>query len=108
MTQGQIESVHERLSLAGAAVVRARSAFEAVTKRGSSSTVEVTVSGDAHAAGGQSTLQRGLDDAGDVLTTALAVLLVALAVLVPLAVVAALVTFGSRAIRRRLRERALS
>ena len=107
-TQGQIESVHERLSLAGAAVVRARSAFEAIAKRGSSSTVEVTVSGDAHAAGGRSTLQRGLDDAGDVLTTALAVLLVALAVLVPLAIVVALVTFGSRTIRRRLRERALS
>jgi hypothetical protein len=106
--QGQIESVHERLSLAGAAVVGARSAFEAIAKRGSSSTVEVTVSGDAHAGGGRSTLQRGLDDAGDVLTTALAVLLVALAVIVPLAIVAALATFGSRAIRRRLRERALS
>jgi hypothetical protein len=107
-TQGQIESVRERLSLAGAAVVRARSAFEALAKRGSSSTVEVTVSGDAHAVGGGSTLKRGLDDAGEVLTTALAVLLVALAVLVPLAIVAALVAFGSRALRRRWRERALS
>jgi hypothetical protein len=107
-TQGQIESVRARLSLAGAAVVRARSAFEAVAKRGSSSTVEVTVSGDTHAAGGGSTLKRGLDDAGDVLTTALAVLLVALAVLFPLAIVAALVAFGSRSVRRRLRERALS
>jgi Domain of unknown function (DUF4349) len=107
-TQGQIESLRARLSLAGAAVVRARSAFEALAKRGSSSTVEVTVSGDAHAAGGGSTLKRGLDHAGDVLTTALAVLLVALAVLVPLAIVAALVAFGSRSVRRRLRERALS
>jgi Domain of unknown function (DUF4349) len=107
-TQGQIESVRERLSLAGAAVVRARSAFEALAKRGSSSTVEVTVSGDSHALSGGSTLQRGLNDARDVLTTALAVLLVAGAVLVPLAIVAALVAFGSRAIRRRLRERALS
>jgi Domain of unknown function (DUF4349) len=107
-TQGQIESVRERLSLAGAAVVRARSALEALAKRGSSSTVEVSVSGNAHSAGSRSTLQRGLDDAGDLLTTVLAVLLVALAVLLPVALVAALVAFGSRAIRRRLRERALS
>jgi Domain of unknown function (DUF4349) len=107
-TQGQIESLRERLSLAGAAVVRARSAFETLAKRGSSSTVEVSVSGDAHAAGGGTTLNRGLDDAGHVLTTALAVLLVALAVLAPLAIVAALVALGSRSLRRRLRERALS
>jgi uncharacterized protein (DUF2267 family) len=107
-TQGQIESVRERLSLAGAEVARARSAFEAVAKRGSFSTVEVTVSGDARAVGGGSTLQRGLDDAGNVLSVGLAVLLVALAVLVPLAIAASLIAFGSRAVRRRLRERALS
>ncbi len=64
--------------------------------------------GDAHAGGEQSTLGKALHDASDLLKVALAVLIVALAVLVPLAILAALVLLGWRASRRRLRERALS
>jgi Domain of unknown function (DUF4349) len=107
-TQGEIESLHARLSLAGAAIARARSAFQSVSKRGSNSAVEVTVLGDAHASGGRSTLSKALHDAGDVLKVALAVLIVALAVLVPLALLAAIVAIAWRVSRRRLRERALS
>jgi hypothetical protein len=53
-------------------------------------------------------LSRALHDAGDVLKVALAVLIVALAVLVPLALLAAIIAIAWRVSRRRLRERALS
>ncbi len=89
-TQSQIESLHARIALAAAAVTRARTAFGAISRRGSNSTVEVTVLGDAHAGSDRSTLGNGLHDALDVLKAVAVVLLVALAVLVPLALVLAL------------------
>jgi hypothetical protein len=107
-TQGEIESLRDRLSLAAGAVARARTAFAEIAMRGSNSIVEVNVLGDAHAGGDRSTLGTALHDAGDVLKVALAVVIVALAVLVPLALLATLGTFAWRALRRRLRERALS
>jgi hypothetical protein len=107
-TQSQIESLHARISLAAAAVTRARTAFGAIARRGSNSTVEVTVLGDAHAGSDRSTLGNGVHDALDVLKAVAVVLLVALAVLVPLALVLALLALAWRASRRRLRERALS
>ena len=107
-TQGEIESLRARLSLVGGNIAKDRTALAAVSKRGSNSTVEVAVVGDAHAGNDRSTLSNGLHDAGDVLKIALAVLIVALAVLGPLAILAALIAFGWRASRRRLRERALS
>ncbi len=103
-TQGQIESLRQRLSLAAGAVVRARSAYEALARRGATSSVEVTVSGDPHAGPQRSTLAAALHDAGRVLEVALVVLLAGLAVLVPLALLA----LAWRAARRRMRERALS
>lgn len=107
-TQSQIESLHARISLAAGAVTRARTAFGAISRRGSNSTVEVTVLGDAHAGPDRSTLGNGLHDALDVLKALAVVLLIALAVLVPLALVLALLALAWRASRRRLRERALS
>jgi hypothetical protein len=106
-TQGEIESLHARLSLAGGAITHDREAFGALARRGSNSTVEVTVLGSAHAGGGL-TLGKGLHDAGDVLRAALAALIIALAVLVPLAILLVLFALGMRATRRRARERALS
>jgi hypothetical protein len=107
--QGEIESLHARLSLASGAITSDREAFESISKRGSSSNVEVSVIGDAHdVSGGGLSVSRGLHDAGDVLRVSLAVLLIALAVLLPLAVLVALAVFGRRATRLRLRERALS
>ncbi len=107
-TQSQIESLHARIALAADAVTRARTAFGAISRRGSNSTVEVTVLGDVHAGAHRSTLSNGLHDALDVLKGVAVVLLVALAVLVPLALVLALLALAWRASRRRLRERALS
>ncbi len=106
-TQGEIESLHARLSLAGGAITHDREAFGALARRGSNSTVEVTVLGSAHAGGGL-TLGKGLHDAGDVLRVGLAALLIALAVLVPLTILLALGALGLRIARRRARERALS
>jgi Domain of unknown function (DUF4349) len=107
-TQGEIESLHARLALVAAAITRARSAYAAVSKRGSNSSVEVSVLGDAHAGSSESTLSKALHDASDVLKVALAVAIVALAVLVPLAILLVLLALGWRATRRRLRERVLS
>jgi hypothetical protein len=107
-TQGEIESLHARLALAAAAITRARNEYEAVSKRGNNSSVEVSVLGDAHARSSESTLSTALRDAGDVLKAALAVAIVALALLVPLAILLVLLALGLRATRRRLRERALS
>jgi Domain of unknown function (DUF4349) len=107
-TQGQIESLHARLALAAAAITRARDEYQAISKRGSNSSVEVTVLGDARAGSSESTLSKALHDAGDVLKGALAVAIVALAVLVVLAILLVLLALGWRMTQRRLRERALS
>jgi hypothetical protein len=107
-TQAQIESLHARLSLASGAITRDREAFESTSRRGSDANVEVTVVGDAHATSRGLSVSRALHDAGNVLRVSLAVLVIALAVLVPLAILVALAAFGWRASRRRLRERALS
>ncbi len=107
-TQSQIESLHARIALAAGAVTRARTAFGAISRRGSNSTVEVTVLGDVHAGSDRSTLGNGLHDALDVLRAVAVVLLIALALLVPLALVLAFTALAWRASRRRLRERALS
>jgi Domain of unknown function (DUF4349) len=107
VTQGQIDSLHEQLSLAGGAITRARAALHAVSARASTSVLEVTVLGDSPAGDAGSTLHRGLHDAGEVLTIALVVLLIGAAVLVPLAILLAVLILGGRAWRRYLRERAL-
>jgi hypothetical protein len=107
-TQGQIESLREQLSLAASAVTRARSAVQALSRQVSSSALEVTVLGDARAGSEGLTLKRGLHDAGHVLTIALVVLLISIAVLIPLAVLLVALIFARRAWRRHLRERTLA
>jgi Domain of unknown function (DUF4349) len=106
-TQGQIDSLRERLSLARGAIARARSGLEAVSRRGSTAEVEVTVAGDAHASSNGLTLQRGLHDAGRVLLVTLVVLLVGAAIVVPLTLLVVALTIGLRAWRRYTRERIL-
>jgi hypothetical protein len=107
VTQGQIDSLHERLSQARGAIAEARSSVQAVSRRASMAEVEVTVVGDGHKASEGLTLHRGLHDAGEVLTVALDALLVLVAILVPLALVLAGLGTGLRAWRRYHRERAL-
>ena len=106
-TQGEIESLRRRLSLAGGAIERARSNLQAISRQAASSTVEVTVVGDSSAGREGLTLNRGLHDAGGVLTGALVIGLIALAVLAPLALVLAAVIAAARTWRRTRREHAL-
>ena len=106
-TQGQIDSLREQLSQVAGAITRARSGLAQVTGRAANALTEVTVRGDVRAGTEGLTLHRGLDDAGRVLTVALAVLLIAAAVLVPLALAAGALAALARAWRRLRRERVL-
>jgi hypothetical protein len=106
-TQGQIDSLRERLSGVSNAIAQAQTEAQSVARRAASSEVEVTVEGAAHAAGEGLTLHRGLHDAGHVLIVALDVLLIGAAVLVPLALVLALAFGAARVLRRQRRERIL-
>ncbi len=107
-TEGQIDSLHERLSRARSTIVKDRSALQTVSQHASTAEVEVTVLGDIHAGSEGLTLHRGLHDAGRVLVVALVILLIAAAVLVPLAVVIAFSAACLRAWLRHQRERALN
>lgn len=106
-TEGEIDSLRERLAQSRAALASAHSSLQAVSRRASTAEVEVTVLGDAHAAGEGLTLHRGLHDAGRVLTVTLVVLLIAAAALIPLALLALSLSAVSRAWRRRRREQVL-
>jgi hypothetical protein len=106
-TEGQIDSLRERLSRARSAITQARSAFQAVSQRASTAEVEVTVLGDAHAGSEGLTLHRGLHDAGRVLVVTLAVMLIAAAILLPLALLIVALATARRSWRRYQRERVL-
>jgi hypothetical protein len=109
-TQGQIDSLRERLAQARSAITQDQSALQAVSQRASSAEVEVTVLADGGAAASASegfTLHRGLHDALRVLTVALVVALIAAAALVPLALLIAALAGAHRVWRRRRRERVL-
>jgi Domain of unknown function (DUF4349) len=109
-TQGQIDSLRERLSQARGAIAQDQSALEAVSQRASNAEVEVTVLADGGATTSGSeglTLHRGLHDAVRVLTVALIVILIAAAVLVPLALLICALAGAHRVWRRYRREHAL-
>jgi len=107
ITEGEIDSLRERLAQSRGALASTHSALEVVSRRASTAEVEVTVLGDAHAASEGLTLHRGLHDAGRVLTITLVVLLIAAAALVPLALLVLGLTTGRRVWRRRRREQVL-
>lgn len=106
-TQGQIDSLRERLSQARTAIAQARSGLAGVSRRASTAEVEVTVVGNAPTGSEGVTLRHGLHDAGRVLTITLIVLLIAAAGLVPVALVLAALIGGRRAWLRFRREHAL-
>jgi hypothetical protein len=106
-TQGEIDSLRARLSQASAALTSAHAALAAVSRRASTAEVEVSIVGEARSASEGSTLHRGLHDAGEVLSFVVVVLLIAAAVLVPLALVLLVLGAGRGAWRRYRRERVL-
>jgi len=106
-TEGEIDSLRERLAQNRGAIAQAHTALQAVSQKASTSEVEVTVIGDKGVGSEGLTLSRGLHDADRVLVVTLAVLLIAAAILVPLALaIIALATVG-RTWRRHQRERVL-
>ncbi len=106
-TQGQIDSLRERLAGVSRAISEDHSAVQAIARQGSTSEVEVSVVGDSHGSSEGLTVHRALHDAGDVLLVTLDVLLIGAAVLVPLALLAATLVAGLGALRRYRRERVL-
>jgi hypothetical protein len=106
-TEGQIDSLRERLAQARSAITQARSALQVVSQRASTAEVEVTVLGDTRAGSEGLTLHRGLHDAGRVLVVTLAVMLIAAAILLPLALLVLALATVRRAWRRYQRERVL-
>ena len=107
ITEGQIDSLRERLAQNRGTIAQAQSAFQTVSQHANTATVEVTVLGDAHAGSEGLTLHRGLHDAGRVLVVTLAVLLIAAAILVPLTLLILALVTAARALRRYQRERIL-
>jgi hypothetical protein len=106
-TEGQIDSLRERLAQASAAISRAQASVDAVSRRASTAEVEVAVLGDTRAGAEGLTLHKGVHDAGRVLLVALIAILIASAVLVPLALVIAAFAGALGAWRRSRRERVL-
>jgi hypothetical protein len=106
-TEGQIDSLRERLSQNQGRIAQTRSALQTVSRHASTAEVEVTVVGDAHAGSEGLTLHRGLHDAGRVLVVTLVVLLIAAAILVPLALLLLALFTARRAWLRYQRERVL-
>ncbi len=106
-TEAQIHALRQRLAASRAALARAHSSVNSVSQRASTAEVEVSIVGDARAVSEGLTLHRGLHDAGRVLVVALVVLLIAAAILVPLALVLATLLGARSAWRRSRREHAL-
>ncbi|HEY5343405.1 MAG TPA: DUF4349 domain-containing protein [Solirubrobacteraceae bacterium] len=106
-TEGQIDSLHERISQNRGAIAQAQAALQTVSRHASTAQVEVTVLGDAHTGSEGLTLHRGLHDAGRVLVVTLVVLLIAAALLLPLALLAVALATARRTWRRYQRERVL-
>ncbi|HEY3865803.1 MAG TPA: DUF4349 domain-containing protein [Solirubrobacteraceae bacterium] len=106
-TEGQIDSLHERISQNHGAIAHARSSLQTVSQHASTAEVEVTVTGDAHTGSEGLTAHRGLHDAGRVLVVTLVVLLIAAAILVPLALLFVALATARRMWRRYQRERVL-
>ena len=106
-TQGQIDSLREQLSGNREALARARARVQSVSRQAASSQLYVTITASESTTGGGLTLHRGLDDAGDVLATVGAALLIGLAGLLPITLLAFGLLAWRRSWRRRRREAAL-
>jgi len=106
-TEGRIDSLRERISQNRSAIAQAQSTLQAISRHASTAEVEVTVLGDARTGNEGLTLHRGLHDAGRVLVVTLVILLIAAAMLVPLALLVAVLLTGGRTWRRYQRERVL-
>ncbi len=111
-TDKERSSLRARLDRASRRVTRAERAVASLGQEVSFATVELSVqgtrrSGAAAVPGDRWTPGDALGDAGRVLEVIAGVLVIALAIALPLAILAVLAGFGSRVVTRRRRERAL-
>ena len=108
-TSTQAEAIRARLRLARTEIASARGDLHALGRRTAFSSVSVTLSarGGGTSGGGSFGPGDALSDAIRILGAVAGGLLVALAVLLPVAALVALVWLGARTLRRRSRERAL-
>jgi hypothetical protein len=107
-TANEAASIRARLRINGQQIAQARSALRSVRDRTSFSLVELTVAPGSQQGGGAWTPGDALDDAVGVLTVTLGVLVVALSVILPLAVLGAFGAIAARGARRRRRDQALA
>ena len=111
VTLTQTESIRARLKLVGREIERARAQVRRVNNRASFSTVDVTLEADRRAGAPSSddgwSPADAARDALRVLEVAAGVALIALAIVLPLALVAAPAVLAARWTRRRRREQAL-
>jgi hypothetical protein len=110
-TQTEIDSLRARIRDAEASIASLEAQLRSLNRAVSMSQVTVTINAAAtpaaHGGGSSFTLGKAAHDAGRVLTVAAGVALIALAVLVPLALVGALIWWAGSSVRHRRRERAL-
>jgi hypothetical protein len=104
-TDAEADSLRARLKEANRTVNRLESDQQQLEKRVSYAAVSVTL--EKGKAGTGSAIGQALDDAAQILLASLGILVRILAVLIPLGIVAAIVWFGIRTVRRRRRETAL-
>ncbi len=112
VTETQISSLQAQLKDANARISNTQATLRSLNHEVSYSTISLTVEGTTgsaptHGAGGGFTIGKAAHDAGRVLTVAAGVALIALAVLVPVGLLAALGWWIGAALRRRRREQAL-
>jgi hypothetical protein len=111
-TQTQVSSLQAQLSDANAKIAAAQATLRSLNHQVNYSQISLTVQASSvapvtHSGSGGFTIGRAAHDAGRVLTVVAGVALIALAVLVPLALVGAVGWWVASRLRRRRRERAL-
>lgn len=106
-TATALESLHQRISHLDSAIVAEERRQASISHTASQAQVEVTVLGETAQASSGLTLGRALHDAGHILTVFLGLLLIALAVLIPFALLLGALLLAARGWRRQQRERAL-
>jgi hypothetical protein len=109
-TPNQTAGIQDQIDALNGRIAADQRALSALGSEARTADVQVTLQASAAPAAATppaGTLRRALDDALAVLRVSLAVAIVALACLLPLAIVVGAGWWGSRALRRRSRERAL-
>jgi len=107
ITPNQTASIRARLRLVSGQIAANKRDLARVRRRAAQSTISVSLLADRRAAGGGWTPRDALDDAVRILEIAAGALLVALAVLLPLALIGLPLWLAARQGAQRRRERAL-